>query len=238
MIAGKTGKKRGRPSTGRDPSVTIRLPSALLEWIDSKARENDTGRSEMIRRLIEESRLGVPQEIGQIRTAYHEAGHAVVARVLGIPVTIATITKEGSSLGHVVIGESVWDLHRRLCGAGTVAKDRAVHEATAWRVHIMVMMAGRAAETTLLGFHHDDKGNRQDKHHIKRLAKVLPARSHDEILEELEIKTETIVKAMPNSIRRVAEALKRSKSLNQSRIDRIIAAAGESWTQRKRRARS
>lgn len=50
----------------------------------------------------------------------------------------------------------------------------------------MVMMAGRAAETTLLGFHHDDKGNRQDKRDIKRLAKVLPARSHDEILEELE----------------------------------------------------
>ncbi len=57
---GKTGirkgktKKRGRPATGRDPSVTIRLPASLLEWLDAKA---DNGRSEVIRRLLEESRL-------------------------------------------------------------------------------------------------------------------------------------------------------------------------------------
>lgn len=237
MITGTIERRRGRPRTGRDPSVTIRLPRALLEWIDSRALENDTGRSKMIRRLIEESRLGVPQEIGQIRTAYHEAGHAVVARAFGIPVKAATIAKEASSLGHIVIGETVWDMHRKLCEAGTEAKDRAVQEATAWRVYIMIMMAGRVAETALLGFHHDDKGNRQDKRDIKRLSKMLPMRSREEVLEELETKTESIVRAMPSSIRRLAEALKRSKSLSQSRIDQIIAATGESWTKSKRRGR-
>jgi hypothetical protein len=89
---------------------------------------------------------------------------------------------------------------------------------------IMVTMAGRAAETALLGFHYDDRGNRQDKRDIRRLAKMLPARAREEVLEELEIKTKTIVMAMPDSIRRVAEALKRSRSPDQNRIDRIIAA--------------
>jgi hypothetical protein len=50
---GKTAK-RGRPATGRDPSVTIRLPASLIEWIDGRA---DSGRSDLIRRLLEESRL-------------------------------------------------------------------------------------------------------------------------------------------------------------------------------------
>jgi hypothetical protein len=49
--SGKTEKKRGRPATGRDPSVTIRLPAALLEWIDGQAGLG--GRSETIRRMIE-----------------------------------------------------------------------------------------------------------------------------------------------------------------------------------------
>jgi Arc/MetJ-type ribon-helix-helix transcriptional regulator len=49
----KTGK-RGRPATGRDPSVTIRLPASLLEWVDNRAKD---GRSELIRRLLEEARL-------------------------------------------------------------------------------------------------------------------------------------------------------------------------------------
>lgn len=229
MIAGKTQKKRGRPRTGRDPSVTIRLPTALLEWIDSKARENDTGRSEMIRRLIEESRLGVPQEISQIRTAYHEAGHAVVARVLGIPVTVATATANADvrSLGHVVFGETPLQMHHRLCNAGRAEKTRAVREWTAWQAHIRAVMAGREAEVTVLGFHHDDKGDRQDKRHIKKLAKWLDYQTRDETLHFLRVDTMQIVGIMARSIRRVAEVLTRSPSLDQDQIDLIIAETGE-----------
>lgn len=74
-VIGKTEKKpRGRPATGRDPSITVRLPAALLEWIDGEAAKRGAGRSETIRRLIEKSHFSrrvkpsmmpTPQAIGE-----------------------------------------------------------------------------------------------------------------------------------------------------------------------------
>ena len=46
-------KKRGRPATGKDPQVTLRMPPTLIEEADAWAAANDTGRSEAIRRLVE-----------------------------------------------------------------------------------------------------------------------------------------------------------------------------------------
>jgi hypothetical protein len=46
--------KRGRPATGRDPFVGIRLPAPLIEDIDVWAEKTEAkSRSEAIRRLIE-----------------------------------------------------------------------------------------------------------------------------------------------------------------------------------------
>lgn len=44
-------KSRGRPATGRDPSVSVRLPVELLAKLDSF--RGDQSRSEAIRRLVE-----------------------------------------------------------------------------------------------------------------------------------------------------------------------------------------
>lgn len=125
MNARNKKPERAARAPGRNQSIKLELPTALLEWIDSEAQLNETSRSDMIRRLIEESRLEVPAELGQIRTAYHEAGHAVVARVLGIPVNVVTVTANDKSLGHVVFGETPMQMHRRLCDAGGDLKDRA-----------------------------------------------------------------------------------------------------------------
>ena len=47
-------KKRGRPATGRDPFVGIRLPAELIQAVELWAGRNDTpSRSEAIRRLVE-----------------------------------------------------------------------------------------------------------------------------------------------------------------------------------------
>ena len=46
--------KRGRPATGRDPFVGIRLPAPLLEDIQAWSDKHDAAsRSEAIRRLVE-----------------------------------------------------------------------------------------------------------------------------------------------------------------------------------------
>jgi hypothetical protein len=45
--------KRGRPATGRDPFVGIRLPEAMLQAIEAHSVKDGTTRSEAIRRLVE-----------------------------------------------------------------------------------------------------------------------------------------------------------------------------------------
>jgi hypothetical protein len=53
-IVVKHKKKRGRPATGHDPFVGIRLPKELLAQIAKWSEGNEAGsRSEAIRRLVE-----------------------------------------------------------------------------------------------------------------------------------------------------------------------------------------
>ena len=46
-------KRRGRPATGKDPQVVVRMPQTLIEEADAWAAANGTVRSEAIRRLVE-----------------------------------------------------------------------------------------------------------------------------------------------------------------------------------------
>jgi len=48
-------KKRGRPATGKDPMVSIRLPEKTLAAIDKVAKAEGVSRSEKIRALIEKA---------------------------------------------------------------------------------------------------------------------------------------------------------------------------------------
>jgi hypothetical protein len=48
-------KKVGRPATGRDPAVTIRLPKSVLDEVESWAakQESEPNRSQSLRHLVE-----------------------------------------------------------------------------------------------------------------------------------------------------------------------------------------
>lgn len=46
-------KRRGRPATGKDPQVVVRMPSSLISEVDAWSAANGTVRSEAIRRLVE-----------------------------------------------------------------------------------------------------------------------------------------------------------------------------------------
>ena len=46
-------KKRGRPATGKDPLVTVRLPPTMIIALDQRAETEGITRSEVIRRLVE-----------------------------------------------------------------------------------------------------------------------------------------------------------------------------------------
>jgi metal-responsive CopG/Arc/MetJ family transcriptional regulator len=46
-------KKRGRPATGKDPLIAMRLPAYMILAIDTWARDKGLSRSEAIRQMIE-----------------------------------------------------------------------------------------------------------------------------------------------------------------------------------------
>lgn len=46
-------KKRGRPATGRDPLVAIRLPEETVAKVDEIAQADGSSRSVVIRQAIE-----------------------------------------------------------------------------------------------------------------------------------------------------------------------------------------
>jgi Ribbon-helix-helix protein, copG family len=46
-------KGRGRPATGTDPAVAVRLPPNVLAEVDKWAAANDASRSDAIRHMIE-----------------------------------------------------------------------------------------------------------------------------------------------------------------------------------------
>jgi hypothetical protein len=54
---GKPEKKRGRgrPATGRDPAVAVRLPKNVLAAVTQWAVDNNATRSDAIRRLLEKA---------------------------------------------------------------------------------------------------------------------------------------------------------------------------------------
>jgi Ribbon-helix-helix protein, copG family len=47
-------RRRGRPATGRDPMIGLRLPKDEIAKLDKWAKANGYTRSEAIRRLIRE----------------------------------------------------------------------------------------------------------------------------------------------------------------------------------------
>ena len=68
-------KKRGRPATGRDPLVALRLPPSLVSQIEKWVGKQDSGlsRSEAIRRLVEK---GLASAQPSARHSKERAAHA------------------------------------------------------------------------------------------------------------------------------------------------------------------
>jgi len=46
-------KARGRPATGKDPQVVLRMGAEQIASVDAWGKANDVTRSEAIRRLVE-----------------------------------------------------------------------------------------------------------------------------------------------------------------------------------------
>jgi hypothetical protein len=105
----------------------------------------------------------VPVKVMNKRTtAYHEAGHAVIARVLTLPCGPATIKP---------------DYHKRTWGVAVTStpsvcfeqwerRGKVREEKAGWIACIMTLMAGRETEIELLG--HESEGDDDDNFQIMR----------------------------------------------------------------------
>ena len=153
-------------------------------------------------------------------TAYHEAGHAVIGRVLKLPCGPASIEPDHDSSGHSMVAQpheiqTMWGKRRPHYSDDSVMRAR-----------IMAFMAGAEAEKEF-GFL--PEGDSDDRYQIACMleGELLPLSWSDEKKERYEqrlrSKTRGLVRRHRQSVERVAKALLKHGTLQADEIDELIS---------------
>lgn len=110
------------------------------------AKEAATAVTQMhFERVLEQQLMGGPAAVGQCamnpeerhRIAVHEAGHAIVAKLLQVGIVEkVSILKRGHALGVTLVTDD---------------EDVVLQSETQWRARMLMLLAGRGAESLLLG---------------------------------------------------------------------------------------
>jgi ATP-dependent Zn protease len=148
--------------------------------------------------------------------AHHEAGHAVIAYVLGIPIRAATVlgsSREDDAAGSVSTGrlsETLESWRQR----GKRNRDGAVVVIA----HIIMLMAGRVAEEEICKAWMED-GDRGDLNIIDGMLTTVPLPYSREHLRK---KTRSLVIRHRKTIERVAIALMMLGTLSASDVTELM----------------
>jgi hypothetical protein len=152
-------------------------------------------------------------------TACHEAGHAVIGRVLGLLCGGVTIEPDDDSIGHAIIRDpwlTIQDWEDR---------KHFRDPASAFRGTIMARMAGREAELEILGAQGDEGHNDDDERQIARLMEdAEPWGDPDRFKTRLRAKTRGLVSRHRQSIERVVRALLNRGELASAVVDVLTRA--------------
>ena len=146
-------------------------------------------------------------------TAYHEAGHAVIGRALGLVCGHVTIVQDGDSSGHALIDDPYaiqyqWECRGKFRDLGSVFRGR-----------IIALQAGAEAEREF-GF--TPKGDFHDKAEIARMLDVrwLPEPDGTDRYEaRLRSRARGLVRRHKAKIERVALALLKQGTLSPDEVE-------------------
>jgi ATP-dependent Zn protease len=155
--------------------------------------------------------------------AIHEAGHAVIARVLGLKCGGATVIATEDTAGYAIINEAsatarIWRQAGEVPVPGLLIDDINNPHRAAYRATILASMAGAEAERELLG--QCDDGDQFDRQRIADLMAKFVSLLLDE--PRLRRKTRRLVRSYRKQIERVAAALNRRRTLTAAEIDHLI----------------
>jgi len=144
----------------------------------------------------------------EIATAYHEAGHAIVAVALGKPVLRVTIERNSMRLGQCQMS------HRR----GQPVKDEL-------EVQMMILLAGVITEARFTGDYNWD-GARQDMIGIRRLSRVRAGSDSqaERLQQKLLSKTDHLLNQPGywKAVIALAEELKKVKSMSGRAVQHLF----------------
>ena len=153
-------------------------------------------------------------------TAYHEAGHAVIARVLTLASGEATIKPNyrKRTAGHSITA----DPYACVREWGNRGKVRDL-DAAVWHARIITYMAGAETEAVLLGM--DAIGGGDDRLQIGKMAEEL-ACGHDKFWNRTEVRlramTRMLIRRHRDRIERVAKALLKKTTLTGRQLDKLV----------------
>lgn len=149
-------------------------------------------------------------------TAIHEAGHAVIGRVLGMVCGHATIAPDADSAGHHFIADP-WMTYEQWDSAGKYRDLTSV-----LRGRIVAFMAGVVAERELLG--RDSGGDGDDQRQIAWMSEELPGSKVQQLkqVSRLQKSAVHLVRRHEATIREVANALMEEETLPATKIDDIV----------------
>ena len=153
-------------------------------------------------------------------TAYHEAGHAVIGRVLGLSCGDATAEPDHDSAGHAITHDQ-WVTWRDWEERG---KWRDLSSVVLARV--ISFMAGVESENELLG--RNEGGDGDDRFQVRLMASELDIPNGNWECYEMRIRAQTrrLVRRHRLRIERVAQALLERGTLEADEIDAIIGLGG------------
>jgi hypothetical protein len=152
-------------------------------------------------------------------TAYHEAGHAVIGRVLRLTCGGVTIDPDDDSAGHAIIGDPWMTVQH------WEDREHFRDPASAFRGTIMARMAGREAGLEILGSQGDEGCYHDDEVEIARLLEdAEPWGDTDRFKTRLRGKTRGLIRRHRQSIERVARTLLDRGALAPGAVDALLVA--------------